>query len=130
MLAIAHGNTIVHHAAPPVMQALCVSTSMKVIDSENLAWFLFEHEGILYLDANCNMSAFGYSYMIELDEQEREGYQSVGRDYLNKLAYDIHYSCPIAKDTLSIYKGRDVSNELSDLATLAVKTWRESSSKK
>jgi len=98
---------------------------MKVIDSENWAWFLFEHGGSLYLDANCNMSAFGYTYMIELNEQEQKQYQNGGREYLNKLAHDIHYSVPIAKDTTSIYKGRDVSKELSGLATEAVKTWRE-----
>ncbi|NRA23003.1 MAG: hypothetical protein HRU08_00700 [Oleispira sp.] len=98
---------------------------MKVIDSENWAWFLFEHGGNLYLDANCNMSAFGYTYMIELNADEQKLYQDAGREYLNKLAHDIHYSVPIAKDTTSIYKGRDVSKELSELATEAVKTWRE-----
>ena len=95
---------------------------MKVIDTENLAWFLFEHEESLYLDANCNMSAFGYTYMIQLNEQERKQYESYGRDYLNKLAHDTHYSVPIAKDTTSIYKGRDVSIELFELAAEAVKT--------
>ena len=98
---------------------------MKVIDSETWAWFLFEHEGNLFLDANCNMSAFGYTYMIELNEEERKQYQDGGREYLNKLAHDIHYSVPIAKETTSIYKGRDVSKEFSELATDAVKTWRE-----
>ena len=111
------------------MQALCVK-SMKVIDSENWAWFLFEHEGSLYLDANCNMSAFGYTYMIQLNDAERKLYESNGREYLNKLAHDIHYSVPIAKDTTSIYKGRDVSNLLSDMATEAVNLWRESSNGK
>ena len=109
---------------PPFLKALCV-TSMKVIDSENWAWFLFEHEGGLYLDANCNMSAFGYTYMIRLNEKEQAQYSDGGREYLNKLAHDIHYSVPIAKDTSSIYKGRDVSNELTELATEAVKLWRE-----
>lgn len=103
---------------------------MKVIDSENWAWFLFEHEGSLYLDANCNMSAYGYTYMIQLNEQEQKQYDSDGRDYLNKLAHDIHYSVPIAKDTTSIYKGRDVSNKLFELAIEAVKAWCESNNGK
>ncbi|AOT08723.1 hypothetical protein [Pseudoalteromonas luteoviolacea] len=98
---------------------------MKVIDSKNWAWYLFEHEGSLYLDANCNMSAFGYTYMIKLNEVEQQQYKSGGRDYLNKLAHDIHYSVPIAKGTTSIYKDRGVSKDLSALATEAVKTWRE-----
>jgi hypothetical protein len=101
--------------------------NMKVIDSESWAWFLFEHEGHFYLDANCNMSAFGYTYMIQLNEVELVSYESGGREYLSKLAHDIHYSVPISKDTKSIYKGRDVSEEFSDLATEAAKAWRESS---
>ncbi|ABK49492.1 conserved hypothetical protein [Shewanella sp. ANA-3] len=40
---------------------------MSVVDTENRAWLLFEHEGELYLDANCSMSAFGYHYLIQLN---------------------------------------------------------------
>ncbi len=108
----------------PQNMALCV-TSMKVIDSENWVWFLYEHEGDLYLDANCNMSAFGYTYMIQLNEQEQAQYKDGGREHLNKLAHDIHYSVPIAKDTSSIYRSRDVSKEFSELATEAIRSWRE-----
>lgn len=97
---------------------------MKVVDFENWAWFLFEHEGQMYLDANCNMSAFGYSYMIQLNEEEVKSYKVGGRDYLDKLAYDIHYTVPIAKNTTSIYKGRDVSRQFSQLALEAVEKWR------
>jgi len=97
---------------------------MRVIDCENWAWFLYEHDGGLFLDANCNMSAFGYTYMIRLNEQELQNYQNGGRAYLNKLAQDISQSVPIAKETKSIYTGRNVSKELSKLATETVKTWR------
>ncbi len=99
--------------------------NMRVVDTENWAWFLFEHEGHFYLDANCNMSAFGYTYMIRLNEEEVAAYKIGGHEYLNKLAHEIHYSVPIGKDTTSTYKGRDVSKELSELATEAVKAWRE-----
>ena len=98
---------------------------MKVVDTENWAWFLFEHEGDFYLDANCNMSAFGYTYMIQLNEAEISSYKAGGHDYLSKLSHDIHYSVPAAKGSTSIYKGRDVSNKFSELATEAVKVWRE-----
>lgn len=97
---------------------------MKVMDSENRAWFLLEHEGHLYLNANCNMSAFGYRYMIQLNDQELQKYGAGGREYLNNLAHDIHYSVPIAKDTSSIYKDREVSKPLSCLATEAIRAWR------
>ena len=99
---------------------------MKVIDSQDWAWFLFEHEGDLYLDAHCNISALSYTYMIRLNAQERSRYENDGRNYLKKLAQDIHYSVPLAKNTQSAYRERDVSNELSKLATDAVSAWRES----
>lgn len=97
---------------------------MRVIDSENWAWFLFEHEGQFYLDVNCNMSAFGYTYMIQLSDDELAAYKAGGHEYLNQLAHDIHYSVPIAADTRSKYKGRDVSKIFSELATEAVSAWR------
>ena len=65
---------------------------MKVVDTENWAWFLFEHEGHLYLDAYCNMSAFGYTFMIQLNDDERAAYDAGGHQYLNRLAHEIHYS--------------------------------------
>ena len=102
---------------------------MKVIDFESWTWFLFEHEGVFYLDANCSMGAFSYTYMIQLNEAELASYQSDGREYLRKLAHDIHYSVPLSKDTKSIYKGRNVSEELSELATETAKAWRESNNK-
>ena len=101
---------------------------MKVIDTENWAWFLFEHEGHLYLDAYCNMSAFGYTYMIQLNDEERAFYAEGGHEYLNQLAHDIHYSVPIAAATKSKFKGRDVSKSFSGMATEAVQVWREAKS--
>jgi hypothetical protein len=101
---------------------------MRVIDSENWAWFLFEHESHFYLDANCNMSAFGYTYMIQLNDEERDAYKVGGHEYLSQLAHDIQYSVPIATDSHSKYKGRDVSERFSELATEAVRVWREAKS--
>lgn len=56
-----------------------------------------EHRGHLYLNVNCNMSAFCYSYVIQLNHQELQNFESGGREYLNHLAHDIHYFVPIAK---------------------------------
>lgn len=98
---------------------------MKVVDTENWTWFLFEHEGHLYLDAYCNMSAFGYTFMIQLNDDERAAYDAGGHQYLNRLAHEIHYSVPVAMDTKSRFKGRDVSKRFSDMATEAVRSWRE-----
>lgn len=97
---------------------------MKVIDTESWTWFLFEHAGNLYLDAYCNISAFGYTYMIQLNDDEIEKYNTRGRDYLGELAHDIHYSVPIKEGSASAYRGRDVSSGFSSLASEAVKSWR------
>lgn len=103
---------------------------MKVIDSEKQAWFLLEHEGSLYFDVNCSMGAFGYSYMIRLNDQEQIRYQMAGREYLHKLADDIHGSVPLADNTSSMYQGRHVSNNFSQMATSAIKTWHENGKKR
>ncbi|MCG8706785.1 hypothetical protein, partial [Vibrio vulnificus] len=98
--------------------------AMRVIDTEEQRWFLFEHEDVLYLDANCNHSFLGYTYMIKLNEAELNLYQSEGREYLNLLSHDIHYSAPIAKGSQSAFKGRDVTKQLSTLALEAIEKWR------
>ncbi len=103
---------------------------MKVIDSEKQAWFLLEHEGNLYFDAKCSMGAFGYTYMIRLNDQEQIQYQMAGREYLHKLADDIHCSVPVAENTSSIYQGRHVSKNFSQMATSAIKTWHENGKKR
>ena len=100
---------------------------MKVVDSEHHCWFLFEHHGELLLDVNCELNAFGYSFMIKLNEAERMSYEFGGHDYLSKLAREIGDSVPITANTTSIYKGRRVPDQISKLATDAAKVWRENS---
>lgn len=97
---------------------------MRVIDHEPHAWFFFEKDDSYFLDANCNHSAFGYSYMIELSSDEVAKYKNGDREYLGKLAYDIHYSAPIVKGSNSIYRGRDVSKEYSEQSMAAINLWR------
>jgi hypothetical protein len=99
---------------------------MEVVDHEPQAWFLFKDDESYFLDANCNHSAFGYSYMIKLSPQELDNYREGGHEYLSKLAYDIHYSAPVVKGSTSIYIGRDVTKEYSELSMAAIKRWRES----
>ncbi|CAG9296971.1 hypothetical protein [Celerinatantimonas diazotrophica] len=96
---------------------------MKVIDTEEQRWFLFEHEKKLYLDANCSHSFLSYTYMIELNESELKLYQLEGRAFLNRLCHDIHYSVPIAKESQSAFKGRDVTQQFSKLASEALAKW-------
>lgn len=101
---------------------------MKFLDMEPWAWMLFEHQGDLYLDANCCMSAFGYTYMIKLNQEELAKYQREGRKYLDWLAHDIHYTVPISRESTSIYRDRRVSKEIQTLAMEAAKKHRESNS--
>lgn len=97
---------------------------MKVLDVGSGSWYLLEGDKKLYFDCNCSHSAFGYSWMIELNFIERILYHLYGRDYLNKLANSIHQSAPILKCSTSKYKNREVTvtAEMSE----AMKAWRDS----
>ena len=98
---------------------------MEVIDHEPHAWFLFREEDRLLFDANCNHNTVGYSYTIKLSPEEINKYKNGGHEYLNNLAYDIHYSAPVSNGSNSIYKGRDLSDKYSDKLIKAIKSWRE-----
>ena len=102
---------------------------MKVLDHEPLCWFLAEEGGTLFLDANCNHSFAGYSFVIELSPQEVAEYKYKGRDYLRWLAQDIQSSAPILAASYSVYKGRDVSDIYSEKLLAAIKTWCETNAK-
>lgn len=97
---------------------------MIVLDHQPHAWFLLDLEGQIYLDVHCSHSAFDYSVLIAMNEDELKQYRSKGRAYLDKLAEDIHYSAPGARGSASIYRTRDVTSELGDLVTAAIAEWR------
>jgi len=98
---------------------------MKVIDQNPYAWFFFGDGNKLFLDVNCNHSAFGYSWMIEMNDYERESYRTNGRKFLDQLAQNIQFSAPALKDSTSPYKNRDVSKKYSDATSEAVRRWKE-----
>lgn len=97
---------------------------MQVLDHEPHSWFLFEANGALYLDANCNHGAFGYSFMIRLTAAEIQRYRDEGRDYLSWLADDIHNSAPIVAASSSPYKTRKASQEEEARASAALSAWQ------
>ncbi|KQT51590.1 hypothetical protein ASG47_01485 [Devosia sp. Leaf420] len=97
---------------------------MKVLDHEPYAWFLLEHEGALYLDAHCSHSFFDYSVLIKLSAEECGQFETLGRDYIGRLAYDIHYSAPAALGSTSPFRSRNLTRELGDAVSAAVKDWR------
>ena len=102
---------------------------MKVISHEPRHWFLFQKGDSLFLDGNYNHSAFGYEFMIKLNEQEVERYKLEGKKYINTLVNSIQKSCPIHKDSKSVFIGRRVTAEISNEAHKAFKKWQKASNK-
>lgn len=101
---------------------------MKVLDHQPYAWFLLEDDGRLYLDAHCSHSFFDYSVLIALNDAETEAFRSAGRAYIDKLAYDIHYSAPAVRGSKSPYKSRNLSigsTREEDAAQSAMVAWRQ-----
>lgn len=96
---------------------------MKILDHEPQFWLLAEEGGSLFLDANCNHSFVGYSFMIELSPQELTEYKTKGHGYLSWLAQDIQNTAPILAASNSPYKGRDVSEEYAGQLASAIENW-------
>ena len=82
---------------------------MQKIDHQPQSWYLFEHGADLFLDCNCNVSAFGYSVLIRLTPEEAAEYRTVGRTYLSWLADQVQSTGPGGD-----YQKRDVQREYSD----------------
>ncbi|WP_247362034.1 hypothetical protein [Ralstonia pseudosolanacearum] len=97
---------------------------MQVVDHEPYLWFLFEQDGELYLDANCNHSFIGYTFMMRLTSNEVRRYRRQGRNYINWLAQDIQNSAPILITSNSSYKHRKASPEEEAQANAAVSAWQ------
>ena len=97
---------------------------MQVLDHQPNTWFLFQVGDTLLFDAACNHSAFGYSWLIELNAEERQAYERGGRAFLDWLARDIHNGVPILKVSTSPYKARNCSVEYADETKRAVEAWR------
>jgi len=87
---------------------------MKVLDNQDAWWTLFEEAGVLLLDVNCSHSAAGYCVVIPLNAEEQAEYALKGRDYLTKLARNVHMGGPG-----SYHQRRDVSSAYSSEAMLA-----------
>ena len=102
---------------------------MKILDHEPHFWYLADSEGHLFLDANCNHSFIGYSWMIQLSPEEASLFKSRGRDYLSELAQEIQDSAPIVAGTTSRFKGRDVTKTMNDKLLAAIEAWDKGKSK-
>jgi hypothetical protein len=99
-----------------------------VLDHEPQFWFLLRTTSGLLLDVACSHSAFGYSFLMQLNEDEVRGYEAGGHRYLNDLARAVNFSAPGVKGSSSSYKDRNIHRLHADAVTEAVLTWRRSGS--
>lgn len=97
---------------------------MRVVDHEPHAWFLLEHEGALLLDAHVSWSAFTFTFVMALDDDERAAYETHGHDYLTQLAAAVQDSAPMSPDHGSPYADRNVADEHGQAVHAAVLHWR------
>ena len=67
---------------------------MHVVSHAPHAWFFLEDEGAYYLDVNCNMSAVGFSLIIQLNQNEYREYHALGAVYIEYLAARVAYWWP------------------------------------
>ena len=100
---------------------------MKVVERGN-TWFLYEERTSFYLSALCSHGPADYEFEIELNSFEVENYKLSGSTYLDKLAYEIHFSAPGVKDNNSIYKSRRLSSEYTKKFESAYLDWRDTTS--
>jgi hypothetical protein len=97
---------------------------MRVVDGFPQSWYLLQHDADLLFSVNCEHSFIGYDFTMKLNADEVTHYEQLGRDYLSGLAEAINYSCPIARDSASIYKERNVDDQYSKAIQRAVEDWR------
>ncbi|ABC30457.1 conserved hypothetical protein [Hahella chejuensis KCTC 2396] len=82
------------------------------------SWFLFEQDRKFYLDARCSRSFVDFSILIELNEEECEGYQAEGKAFIDQLATRIN-ACQ------NEFLPRDITNAHLAAVSQAVSEWRE-----
>jgi len=85
---------------------------MQVIDHEPSSWFLVRDGERLFLDVNCSHGAVSYDFAMELDQREREGYGTEGRQFITALAEKVQNSAPGVRGSSSPYRDRNVQGAL------------------
>ncbi|WP_332453041.1 hypothetical protein [Chryseobacterium aquaticum] len=87
---------------------------MKIIDSEDKAWFFLNENDNYYIDVNCNYSFVGFTMLIQLSKIEINEYKNQGKEYLNSLAKNIQ------QYALCHYKDRNVKGDIERMANEAI----------
>ena len=81
------------------------------------------------MDASCSHSFVDYTFTMRLTSEETSRYENEGREYLDWLAHDIHYSAPGVKGSKSKYKKRKVSKDMAMKVTQTILDWRQQNEK-
>lgn len=81
---------------------------MIELDKEDYRWVLFKDDDKLYLDVCCNNSAAYYSWLIELNEDEKKRFEENGRNFLTTLSNKVQHSGPGLTGSTSPYNDRKV----------------------
>lgn len=81
---------------------------MRVIAFSPRFWYLLRDKEDLILTVRCEYSFVGYDFTLRLNSDERENYSQAGDTFIDQLAEAINYSCPIARGSVSVYKGRNI----------------------
>lgn len=97
---------------------------MKVIESEPGFWYLLTEGAELIITISCEHSFVAYDFTMKLGPDEIAQYQAHGRSFVGKLAEEVNYSCPIARDSSSAYKNRNIHSMLGEVVDRAVEKWQ------
>lgn len=97
---------------------------MRVVDHEPHHWFLLDDDGRLLLDVHCNHGPVGYSVLLALHDTGIRSLRERGRDHLHRLADAVQDSAPMARDSRSPYRERDLSATHGRRVSAAVAAWR------
>jgi len=96
---------------------------MTVIDHEPSGWFLLRDGARLLLDVNCSHGAVGYSFLVALNDAEVQTYEVQGRNFISRLAYEIHYSAPGVRGNTSPYRERGLIGAERQKADEVILAW-------
>lgn len=98
---------------------------MEVLDHEPWSWFLLRDGERLLLDVHVSQGPVSASLLLALDDDERAAYEHQGRAALVALAARVQDSAPIAADTSSPYRPRDLTAALGAEVTAAAREWSD-----
>ena len=101
---------------------------MFFVEHEPYTYFLLRDGDDLYLDANCDHGAVGYSVLIQMNDEEVKHYVENGKAYVRDLAVSIHNNVPILRPG-SKYDVRDIAyySTTGKRVMNAIKSWQKQS---